>query len=227
MGTDASYPSLTPARWQRLWAALGASRSDDVLFGQLLAAWNEPQHHYHTQQHLHECLSQFELLRAAADHPDEIELALWFHDAVYDPKAGDNEEQSAELAVRTLSDASVPGRTIDEVRHLVLATKFHDLDGSPSQSLMLDVDLSILGSDPSRFSEYERQIRQEYSWVPTEVFAPKRLEILEKFLKRPRLFRLPWFYNRLESRARNNLKESIALLKSHRRTHYSPPESEA
>lgn len=63
--------------------------------------------------------------------------------------------------------------------------------------------------------------------MPTEVFGPRRIEILEKFLKRPRLFQLPWFYNRLELRARHNLKESIALLKSHRRTHCSPPGSEA
>ena len=39
--------NLTLARWQRLWAALARQRSDDVLFGRLLAAWNEPQRHYH------------------------------------------------------------------------------------------------------------------------------------------------------------------------------------
>ena len=143
MGTDASYPSLTPARWQRLWAALGASRSDDVLFGQLLAAWNEPQHHYHTQQHLHECLSQFELLRAAADHPAEIELALWFHDAVYDVQASDNEARSADWARSAMQAAAVGSEVIDRVSALILATCHQAEPQTSDEQLLLDIDLIL------------------------------------------------------------------------------------
>ena len=143
-----------------------------------------------------------------------VETALWFHDAVYDPRASDNEECSAELAGKSLRDGKVPAEVVDRVRRLIIATKTHDSDGQAEQALMLDVDLSILGSGPIRFSEYERQIRQEYSWVPLEVFVPKRIEILEKFLNRARLFHLPWLYDRLEPQARINLKNSITLLKA-------------
>jgi predicted metal-dependent HD superfamily phosphohydrolase len=202
------------SRWKEFWNYIGGTTDPRPIYEKLAASYSEPHRAYHNLTHLHECLVALDASAVEPASARIVEVALWFHDSVYDPKAGDNEEQSAELAVRILRDASVPGRTIDEVRRLVLATKFHELDGSPSQSLMLDVDLSTLGSDLSRFSEYERQIRQEYSWAPMEVFGPKRTEILENFLKRPRLFQLPWFYNRLELRARNNLKESIALLKS-------------
>jgi predicted metal-dependent HD superfamily phosphohydrolase len=199
-------------RWTERWKHIGGTTDPRPIYEQLVASYSEPHRAYHNLTHLHECLAALDASGVEPTSARIVEVALWFHDAVYDPKAGDNEEQSANLAVRTLREALVPARTIDEVRRLVLATKSHEVDGSPIQSLMLDVDLSILGSDAGRFSDYERQIRQEYSWVPTEMFAAKRIEILEKFLKRPRLFQLPWFYNRLESQARCNLMDSIAQL---------------
>lgn len=162
MGTDASHPTLTLARRQQLWAALGASRSDDALFGQLLAAWNEPQRHYHTQQHLHECLSQFELLRAAADHPAEIELALWFHDAVYDVHAHDNEVRSADWARSAMQAAGMSDAIIQRVTALILATCHDAAPQTCDQQLLLDIDLSILGAPAARFAEYTQQVRAEY-----------------------------------------------------------------
>ena len=213
MGTDASYPSLTLARWQRLWAALGASRSDDVLFGQLLAAWNEPQRHYHTQQHLHECLSQFELLRAAADHPAEIELALWFHDAVYDVQASDNETRSADWARSAMQAAAVGSEVIDRVSALILATCHQAEPQTSDEQLLLDIDLSILGAPPERFAEYSRQIRTEYQWVPEQAYRERRAAILQQFLDRPRLFNSELFCQRFEQQARANLMQAIEQLR--------------
>lgn len=132
-------------RWTKLWNHIGATTDPRPIYEQLVAAYSEPYRAYHNLTHLHECLVALDASGAESASARIVELALWFHDAVYDPKAGDNEEQSAELAVSTLSDASVPGRTIDEVRRLVLATKSHEFDGSTTQSLMLDGDLSILG----------------------------------------------------------------------------------
>jgi len=82
-------------RWLRLWRAAGAFGAPAGWYQRLTQAYAESQRHYHNQQHIAECLAEFDAARHLAQQPVALELALWFHDAVYDPKAGDNEEQSA------------------------------------------------------------------------------------------------------------------------------------
>jgi len=137
-----------------------------------------------------------------------VELALWFHDAVYDPKASDNEEQSAVLARQCLQAAS-RSDIAQAVDDLVMVTKFHDTEAGTDSAVMVDVDLSILGQSEPRFAEYEWGIRAEYEWVPQEVFNAKRAEILEKFLNRARIYSTPHFFDKYERQARRNLEQSI------------------
>ena len=73
--------------WQRAWAGIGAAGEGGALFARLMAAYAEPQRHYHTQQHLAECLEHLAAAYSLASEPGEVELALWFHDAIYDIKA--------------------------------------------------------------------------------------------------------------------------------------------
>jgi len=202
------------SRWTELWECIGGTKDPTPVYHQLLSAYSETHRAYHNLTHLQECLRALDASGPEPSSARVVEIALWFHDAIYDPKSSDNEEQSAELATRTLQEARVSPETIEQVQRLVLATKTHESNSEPLQALMLDVDLSILGSEPNRFAEYERQIRQEYSWVPLEIFIPKRREILERFLKRRRLFHLPWFNERLESQARRNLRDSLRRLKT-------------
>jgi predicted metal-dependent HD superfamily phosphohydrolase len=144
--------------------------------------------------------------------PNAVEFALWFHDAVYDPKAGDNEEQSAALAKECLIGLGANQKFSEDVAFLIMATKSHDVGTSIDAAVMVDVDLSILGRDTKRFFEYEEQIRTEYQWVPHLVFASKRTEILKRFLARERIFATDWFRNKYEKQARLNLEASIAVL---------------
>jgi predicted metal-dependent HD superfamily phosphohydrolase len=140
-----------------------------------------------------------------------VELALWFHDAVYDPKAGDNEEQSAAMASNCLEAG--PSRLAATVSDLVMATKSHSTEAGPDAALMVDVDLSILGKGEQRFAEYEAQIREEYRSVPTLIFNFKRAEILERFLARSRIYATDFFATKYEQQARRNLEGSIRQLK--------------
>ncbi len=59
---------------------------------QLLSAYAEPHRHYHTQHHIAACLEALDAHRHCAERPEEVELAIWFHDAVYDTRRTDNEE---------------------------------------------------------------------------------------------------------------------------------------
>lgn len=204
-----NWPGLE--RWQQLWRAVGASGDATKWYETLTRAYSEPQRHYHNQQHIADCLAEFDPVRRLAVQPDAIELALWFHDAVYDPKATNNEEQSAALVECCLESA---GRKdlVETVAALVMATKSHNADLGPEAALIIDVDLSILGQKESRFSEYESQIRAEYSWVSEEVFNAKRAEILQRFLDRKRIYSTEQFFAKYERTARHNLQRSIRNL---------------
>jgi predicted metal-dependent HD superfamily phosphohydrolase len=199
-------------RWQRLWQAVGASGDSAAWYERLTRAYAEPHRHYHNQQHIAECLAEFDGARHLAHQPEAVELALWFHDAVYDPKAGDNEEQSAALAKSCLEAAGWPDLA-ETVAALVMATQLHDTAAVPDAALMVDVDLSILGQGETRFAEYEAQIRQEYGWVPKPIFDSRRTEILQRFLDREHIYTTEYFAIRYERNARHNLEQSIRKLK--------------
>lgn len=199
-------------RWQRLWQAAGASGDPAPWYERLTHAYAEPQRHYHNQQHIGECLAEFDSARPLAKQPEAVELALWFHDAVYDPKASDNEEQSAALAKQCLEAAGLL-RLAATVAELVMATKLHGANAGPDAALIVDVDLSILGQNEARFAEYEAQVRKEYGWVPKLIFNSRRAKILQRFLDRPHLYATEHFARKYEQNARRNLEQSVRKLK--------------
>lgn len=199
--------------WRRAWTGAGAEGTGEPLRDRLLAAWSEPQRQYHTLQHLEESLWSFEAHADLARRPAEIELALWFHDAIYEVRASDNEQRSAEWAVTTLTEAGVDAEVLARVQSLVMATRHRAAPGTPDEALLVDIDLSILGAEPERFDEYEVQVRQEYAWVPGTLFRRKRRALLEDFLARPSIFWTPAFHDAFEARARENIARSLVRLR--------------
>jgi predicted metal-dependent HD superfamily phosphohydrolase len=141
-----------------------------------------------------------------------VELALWFHDAVYDARRQDNEERSAGWAARSVLAAGCAEPVAQRVQALVLATRGHEDGGDPDAALLLDIDLAILGAAPARFAEYERQVRAEYAHVPDAQFRAGRAAILAGFQARPHLYRTAPFRDALEQRARANIARSLAAL---------------
>ena len=196
--------------WQLLWGELGAGEVPRGLYNQLVAAYSERHRSYHTLQHLRECLAHFEAASALARRPAEVQAALWFHDAVHDPKARDNEDRSADWAARSILAADCDPAVAERVRQLVLATDGHAASDDPDTRFLLDVDLAILGAAPARFAEYERQVRAEYAHVPEPAFRTRRAQVLARFLARPRIFLTPAFHDALEERARVNLRQALA-----------------
>lgn len=197
--------------WDEAWTALGAT-PDPTLREQLLAAYAEPQRQYHTLQHLGECLAWWVRERGQAEHPAEVLLALWFHDAIYDVHAHDNEARSAEWAHDALCSTGVAPEVADRVHSLVMATRHDALPEGRDAELLIDIDLAILGAAPARFDDYERQVQAEYSFVPEDVRRPRRRAILQRFLDRPAIYATPSMHARLEASARRNLARSIAAL---------------
>src|SRR5262245_33859408 len=109
-------------RWDATWRALGGKPATD-LFDQVLARYDEPQRHYHTARHLDECFAQLDGARGLAERPAEVELALWFHDAIYEPKKTDNEALSAIWARTAAITAGLDRDAADRVEVLILCTR--------------------------------------------------------------------------------------------------------
>lgn len=195
--------------WARAWQGVGAGGDGEEIFAALVAAYAEPQRKYHTLQHLTECLEWFERLRELPGHPAEVELALWFHDAVCDVKASDNELRSADWAAAELVKAGVAPEVTGRVSALILATKHTAAPTEPDQQVLVDIDLAILGAAEPRFAQYQQQIRDEYAFVPEELFKPRRRALLGSFLDRPRIYSTSYFHALLEERARANLRGAL------------------
>lgn len=202
----------TPQRWLRLWAELGARTSIESLLrlqSALLLRYAEPHRAYHTATHLAECLELLDEVREHARRPAEVELALWFHDAIYE-RSGDNEGRSADWAAQAARESGLDEDVAQRVHALVCATQHRpDSPADADARLLVDVDLAILGAAPPRFAEYQDQIRREYLWVPGLVYRRKRRAVLQGFLARRRIYCTDACFVRFERQARVNLARAL------------------
>lgn len=193
--------------------SLGLSKEAET-FRDLVAAYSEKHRHYHSLRHIDHCLRELDSVPSLAGDAAEVELALWFHDAVYDPHSSDNEERSADWACALLSRHNVNDARVERVRAHILATCHAVAATTADAQLVVDVDLSILGADATAYAVFEADVRKEYRWVPAVLFRRKRAEILESFLERPRICSTEAFHARYELQARQNLAAAIAALRS-------------
>ncbi len=183
------------------------------IFDALHAEYTGQGRHYHSDTHVAECLRHLERLRHLALQPEEIEVAIWFHDAIYDTRKNDNEEQSAAWAVRYLDDAGVNPDVVSRVENMILCTKTHVADTEDAE-LMLDIDLGILGTTQEIFESYDEAIRREYHWVPEADYRKGRTAVLASFLERDTIYKTEVFLDEYEKQARENLQRKISTLSS-------------
>lgn len=201
-------------RWRALWQRLGAQGDASAVYNDLVARYSEPHRAYHTLQHIEHCLDELEQVRDLTKTPDAVELALWYHDAIYDTKTKDSEERSATLSVEMVRNASLPDNLGQSVANLIMATKHSTTPSDSDVQLLVDIDLSILGQAEERFDEYERQVRKEYEWVSEDAFIAGRSAILKSFLDRPNIYATQYFRNKYETQARRNIAQSLARLRA-------------
>ncbi len=223
MSTPNHLPWLSH-EWNRLMdeckAPLGEARL--WLFGQIVTAYSEPHRYYHNLDHIHAMFYDL-MVNVTWGLPfceefASIELAIWFHDVVYDSHSSDNESRSAEVATRSLQTLALNDKLIRRVCELILMTKDH-LARCPMWDtlLFLDLDLSILGSAQPQYQRYADAIRKEYAWVPERDYCLARQRLLQRFLQQAPIFRSDWFKH-LEPNARLNLHTEIAQLDETLRT---------
>ncbi|RYD98920.1 MAG: hypothetical protein EOP54_05985 [Sphingobacteriales bacterium] len=173
-------------------------------------AYNLPERHYHTLTHIEQMLDLLDEVKEACSDLVSLQLAVFYHDIVYDAQRNDNEVQSAAIARKRLTELGY--EPVEKVVTLILATQKHESSGDTDRNYLLDTDLVILGAERSRYEAYARQVREEYRIYPDEVYNPGRVQVLQHFLYSARIFKTDYFYHKLEGAARFNLRNEIELL---------------
>ncbi|WP_036241494.1 hypothetical protein [Mesorhizobium sp. STM 4661] len=195
---------------------------DEPLKRELSVLYRAKDRHYHNLAHIEAMLALAGDYRASLNDAEAVEAAIWFHDAVYDSRAKDNEARSAALA-----EAKLAGRTdaerMERIATMISATATHELpslqgpgDGDfiRDAALFLDMDLAILGAAPDAFDAYEQAVREEYGWVEEPMWRAGRGAVLKTFLARPHIFHTEEFRRRFEPQARQNMARSIEALEA-------------
>ncbi|WP_433242232.1 HD domain-containing protein [Streptosporangium sp. CA-135522] len=190
------------------WRSLTGPEAES-LGRELIARYGEPHRRYHTTDHLEAVLNHVDTLAGSAADPDLVRLAAWFHDAVYDPRRGDNEERSARLAERALPEMGLSADAVATVARLVRLTLTHDPAPDDADGAVLcDADLAILAAPPEVYAAYAAAVRQEYSFVPDDAFRRGREAVLRSLLDLPVIFRIA----DLEAPARANIHAELERL---------------
>ena len=199
--------------WQGTAARAGMAGLDaEAAFRDLCRRYSEPGRAYHNLDHIAAMLGTVTEFEDSLHDDVAVRLAVWFHDAMYDTRRSDNEDQSALYAL-----AALKGGVWDSLRMRVMVligkTKTHQ--ASPHDTdcqLMLDADLAVLGGSPEDYDRYAEAIREEYAWVPEEDYRAGRQRVLESFLERERLYFTPLLFQQREQAARANLRREIEWL---------------
>ena len=161
----------------------------DALFLDLLDRWGEEHRKYHGRTHLLAVLEALDALCHPADPPRAVALAAWFHDAVYRGVAGQDEEESAQLAEVRLRQAGLPADEVNEVVRLVLLTADHRPEpGDDAGALLSDADLSVLGGEPDAYARYRTAVREDFAHIGDAEFATGRAAVVRQLLESDPLF---------------------------------------
>lgn len=200
-------------RWNKLLERANLMDRDGC-FQRLENAYAEKHRAYHTAEHIQNCLNQFDADVDLVQEPVAVELAIWFHDAIYKPYSKTNEADSAAMASAFLHKADAQNDLISTVTELIVATDHVTPPTTPDQVLLIDIDLSVLGFPAEQYAEYEKQVRYEYRTVPSFIFRRKRAKLLSTFLDRDKIYRTDTYFDRYEKAARINLQSAIDELSS-------------
>ncbi len=212
--------------WQQTLQYFGVEQLKvESTFAQLVEAYSTAGRYYHTLQHIHYVLNKIQTLQANTQNLTAVKLAAWLHDVIYDTKALDNEEKSAEYACKLMNTLKIPISYIKTVNRLILNTKYHTSTADDIDShILLDADLAILAADSADYQEYANAIRQEYAWVTETDYIMGRKQVLEKFLQRQHIYFTPLMFEVAEQSARANLQAEIQRLSSRSPTSFKKSE---
>lgn len=192
-----------------LFSFLNYSESETLNFyNQIDRAYSSKSRHYHNWNHIQDMMQSFFKYQNSIENPLEFQLSIFYHDIIYKVNKKDNEEQSAELAVKIFQSTIVKSEMLE---NLILSTKHHSAK-TKDEKWLIDFDLAVLGRTWEEYQTYFQNIRKEYKIYPNLLYKPGRKKVLIHFLEKERIFLTDEFYTKYESIARQNLEKEIELL---------------
>lgn len=200
-------------RWEALWKRIPHKGNIWRLYGEVATRYSEPHRFYHNLWHISHCLRVLDEARHLCRNADEVEIALWFHDAIYNFGEGNNEKESAFACGLALTKLEVTPNFRDVVWKHILATKHLEVPEDPDSRIVADIDISIMGHPKAVYLEGEKRIFREFEWVPMETGRVLRENHLRGFLDRDRVYATDFFRDKYEHQARKNLEGSLRRLK--------------
>ena len=199
-------------RWQAILSHTGLDDPGWAILTELESLYSEPHRKYHNLQHALDCLVHLDSHPVEGADSSAIELAIWFHDAVYMPQEKGNEQASADMALKRLKNIGANVELRQKVHRLIMVTTHDKEPQDLDEAVMIDVDLVILGTGRDVFEVYESGIRSEYNFVPEPLYRRERRAILESFLSRSVIYNTEVFRESFEDTAHSNLKWAISNL---------------
>lgn len=191
------------------------SQLTSLLWNEIETQYSEKSRHYHTLNHLYHMFQAYDEVEPLIHHKAAFQFVIWYHDIIYKASKNNNEEQSAQVAVERLQKLSLENSQIELIKTLIISTKKHSIladKHSSDNAYLLDIDLSILGSDWDSYQTYCSNIRKEYKIYPTFMYNKGRKQVLKHFLNRDSLYFTEYFKEKFETKARENIKTELKML---------------
>ncbi|HMR03051.1 MAG TPA: hypothetical protein PKA43_06740 [Candidatus Competibacter phosphatis] len=203
-------PVREQARFVALWERRlnGGRALAETVHARLVELYGEPHRRYHTLDHVRHCLGEFDRAATLMDDPDAVEMALWFHDAIYQSGAMDNERRSADL-FRQWSEGRADAVFLQRVDDLIMVTTHRDPPTQRDERFIVDIDLSSFGLPWEAFERDGRRIRAECADIDDEIYCPGQLRFLLSLQNRPTFFLTEFFQQRYERIAHDNVRRVI------------------
>ena len=207
--------SYVRPQWEQLIRRLGGNLTlSDVVYDRLVAHYTASNRYYHTLSHVAGMLDLIDRIYIEVDNWNALQLAIWFHDVIYEVGTGlDNEQASADFSAEQLALLNLDPTLIETVSDLILDTKHKQRPATWDGQVLVDLDLAQLGGSAEQFQRDTDNIRREYASVPDKQFWSGRGRILQQFLNRSRIYYTAPFYTRFEATARRNLAQTIANIR--------------
>ncbi len=184
----------------------------EILWTEIEKNYSKKNRFYHNLSHLENLYSELLNVKNEIEDWDTILFTLFYHDIIYKATSKENEEKSAELAVKRLKEIGFDAEKTQKCFDQIIATKSHEISINNDTNIFTDADLSILGQNWNLYSKYYKNVRKEYSIYPDFLYNPGRKKVLEHFLAMPRIYKTDLFFNKYEINAKLNLEKELLVL---------------
>lgn len=207
-----SNPQYLKTQWTTLISKFKNPDLTTTLWKEIHNAYTQSSRHYHSLDHIEAMLRLAEEFKPEIIDFETLQFTIFYHDMIYQSLRKDNELKSAELAQQRLQELGYPAEKIQKCYDQIIATQLHEPTEDTDLQYLLDFDLSILGSDEAIYDTYAQNVRKEYAWVPGFMYRKGRKKVLKHFLDMPFIYKTEVFRDRLEDRAKANMKRELNSL---------------